>query len=283
MKGGLLGRSAESWHTTGWGGSEMSLLSGCCSCNGRGPGCPETQQGECSADASWGLHSSSPHVTNVSLNVMSVPNPNSRGSSSEAPASASGAVDAGRRRIVTAAMEVFGRLGFGKTTIQDIVAAAQVSRPLFYRRFRNKQHVFEVVVDQLITEWNETLIDEVSCAPGGSAGALRTLHEASLEYGRARPLFHRLLTRDTQLLLSTRSEVIDRGAAALRHLIEEILRRGVEAGEVRADVEIEHMADLLTEIHVAYTDRVVISGAPLDPTLVDGLLECMLRGVLCDA
>jgi AcrR family transcriptional regulator len=192
-------------------------------------------------------------------------------------------VDAGRRRIVTAAMEVFGRLGFGKTTIQDIVAAAQVSRPLFYRRFRNKQHVFEVVVDQLITEWNETLIDEVSCAPGGSAGALRTLHEASLEYGRARPLFHRLLTRDTQLLLSTRSEVIDRGAAALRHLIEEILRRGVEAGEVRADVEIEHMADLLTEIHVAYTDRVVISGAPLDPTLVDGLLECMLRGVLCDA
>ena len=191
------------------------------------------------------------------------------------------ALDAGRRQILAAAADVFGRVGFHKATIQDIVAAARVSRPLFYRRFRNKEHVFEVVVDQLITEWNETLVDEVSRASGGTAGALRVLHEASLEYGRARPLFHRLLTRDTQLLLSTRGEVLDRGSAALRQLIEEILRRGTRAGEVRADVQIEHMADLLTEIHVAYTDRIVITGAPLDPALAGGILECMLRGVLC--
>jgi len=190
-------------------------------------------------------------------------------------------LDVGRRQILAAAADVFGRVGFHKATIQDIVAAARVSRPLFYRRFRNKEHVFEVVVDQLITEWNETLIDEVSRAPGGTAGALRVLHEASLEYGRARPLFHRLLTRDTQLLLSTRGEVLDRGSAALRQLIEEILRRGTRAGEVRADVEIGHMADLLTEIHVVYTDRIVITGAPLDPALAEGILECMLRGVLC--
>ena len=189
--------------------------------------------------------------------------------------------DAAHHQLIVAATEVFGRLGLSKTTVQDIVSAAQVSRPLFYRRFRNKEHVFEAVVEQLMTEWNETLVAEVSRASGGTAGALRVLHEVSLEYGRARPLFHRLLTRDTQLLLSTQSEVLDRGSAALRHLIEEILRLGVRSGEVRADVEIEHMADLLTEIHVAYTDRVVITGAPLDPALTEGILECMLRGVLC--
>ncbi len=199
---------------------------------------------------------------------------------SEPRASGLDAADSGYRRIVAAAVEVFGRQGFAKTSVQDIVAAAQVSRPLFYRRFRNKEHVFEIVVDQLITEWNETLVDEVSRAPGGTAGALRVLHEVSLEYGRTRPLFHQLLTRDTQLLLATQSEVIDRGTAALRRLIEEILHRGATAGEVRADVQIDHMADLLTEIHLAYTDRVVISGAQLDPTLVEGVLECMLRGVL---
>ena len=33
---------------------------------------------------------------------------------------------------------------------------------------------------------------------------------------------------------------------------------------------------------LAYTDRVVISGAPLDPSLVEGVLECMLRGVLSE-
>ena len=198
-----------------------------------------------------------------------------------APSSArSDASDAAHRRILAAATEVFGQLGFHKATVQDIVASAQVSRPLFYRRFRDKQHVFEVVVDRLITEWNETLVDEVSRSKGGTAEALRVLHEASLEYGRTWPLFHRLLTRDTQLLLSTETEVIERGAIALRRLIEEILVRGVGAGEVREDVEISHMVDLLTEIHLAYTNRVVISGAPLDGALVEGILECMLRGVL---
>jgi AcrR family transcriptional regulator len=189
-------------------------------------------------------------------------------------------LDEGHRRILAAATEVFGQLGYQKTTIQDIVAGAGVSRPLFYRRFQDKQQVFRVVVDQLITEWNETIVDAVSRAPGGTAGALRALHEVSFEYGRARPLLHRLLTRDTQLLLATQTDVIERGTSALRGVIEEILRRGATSGEVRSDVAIEHMTDLLTEIHLAYTDRVVITGAPLGPSLIEGVLECTLRGVL---
>ncbi len=175
---------------------------------------------------------------------------------------------------------MFGSLGFTKATVQDIVAAAQVSKPLFYRHFSNKQHVFEVVTDQLLKEWHEALIDEVSRARGGAAEELRILQTASLEYGCARPLFHRLLTRDTQLLLSTQSDVIARASDALRRLTEAILRRGVESGEVRPDLCVEHMADFLTEIHLAYTDRVVVTGAPIASGLARAIPECMLRGVL---
>jgi AcrR family transcriptional regulator len=180
-----------------------------------------------------------------------------------------------------AAANVFGSLGFTKATVQDIVAAAQVSKPLFYRHFKNKQHVFEVVVDRLLKEWNEALVEEVSRVGGGTAEALRVLQIASLEYGCARPLFHRLLTRDTQLLLATQSDVIDRASDALRGLIEGILQRGVESGEVRSDLGVEHMADFLTEIHLAYTDRVVVTGAPIPPGLAEAIPECMLGGVLC--
>jgi AcrR family transcriptional regulator len=42
-----------------------------------------------------------------------------------------GATNTAHRRLIAAATEVFGRLGFSKTTVQDIVSAAQVSRPLF--------------------------------------------------------------------------------------------------------------------------------------------------------
>src|SRR5262249_12079332 len=141
----------------------------------------------------------------------------------ERPRTAPGGVfDEGQRRILAAAAEAFGQLGYHKTTIQDIVLGAGVSRPLFYGRLRDKQHVCEVVVDELITEWNESVVDAVSRARGGTAAALRALHEVSLRYGRAHPLLHRLLTRDTQLLLSTRTDVIERGTDALRGVIREI-------------------------------------------------------------
>jgi AcrR family transcriptional regulator len=193
------------------------------------------------------------------------------------------ATNAATRRILAVAAEIFDRLGFQKATIADVVAGAKVSRPLFYRRFRDKQHLFEVVVDRLITEWNETLVDEVTRTRGGAAEELRVLHEVSLEYGRDQPLLHRLLTRDTQLLLATESDVIERGSAALRELITQILRRGRAAGEVRPDIAIDAMADFLTEVHLAYTDRVVITGAPLADDLVQGVLDCMLGAVLSGA
>ena len=63
-----------------------------------------------------------------------------------------------RDRIIAAAIEVFGSFGFAKATIQEIAAAAHVSKPLFYRHFDNKQHVFEVVVDRVFTDWRESLM-----------------------------------------------------------------------------------------------------------------------------
>ena len=186
----------------------------------------------------------------------------------------------GTERIISAAIEVFGHHGFPKTTVEDVITLAGVSRPLFYRRFKSKEHLFEVVVDRLIMGWNATLVEEVERKGGGTAASLRVLHEVSLEYGRARPLFHRVLTRDTQLLLGNESGVLERGNRALRSLFSQIRARGRELGDVREDLEVSHMADFLTEVHIAYTDRIVITGAPLEDSLSETVLGCMLGAVL---
>ena len=44
---------------------------------------------------------------------------------------------------------VFGTYGFSKSTVQEIAATALVSKPLFYRQFKNKQDVFEAVIEQV--------------------------------------------------------------------------------------------------------------------------------------
>jgi AcrR family transcriptional regulator len=183
-------------------------------------------------------------------------------------------------RIVAAAIEVFGTFGFVKATIQEIAARAHVSKPLFYRNFENKQNVFEIVVDRVFTEWRQALIDEVTRNEGDTAQALRILFLTALEYGRARPLLNRLLTRDSQLLLSTQSDVWDRACLALTQLIEQILHRGIEAGRVRSDLPVEYMADLLTEINFTYANRQLISGIAIEPDRAEALTACMLDGVM---
>lgn len=44
--------------------------------------------------------------------------------------------------ILQAGAEVFGRLGYAATRVEDILAEAHVSRPTFYRFFANKDEVF---------------------------------------------------------------------------------------------------------------------------------------------
>jgi len=182
-------------------------------------------------------------------------------------------------RIVAAAIEVFGTYGFAKATIQEIAAAAHVSKPLFYKHFKNKQDVFERVVERVFSDWRQALIAEVERTPGGAAETLRVLFVTALEYGRARPLLSRMLTRDSQLLLSTQSDVWDRACSALRELVEGILRRGIEAGEIRSDLPIEYMADTLTEIHFAFANRQILGGMAIEPERSAAIAACMLDGV----
>jgi TetR/AcrR family transcriptional regulator len=52
--------------------------------------------------------------------------------------------------ILRGAAEAFGRLGYARTSVQDILQAAGVSRRTFYRVFRSKDDVFHVLFDQSV-------------------------------------------------------------------------------------------------------------------------------------
>lgn len=60
-----------------------------------------------------------------------------------------------RTRILRGAVQVFGKLGFGATSVEAILAAAEVSRRTFYKEFRSKEDVlrelFESSVQRLLT------------------------------------------------------------------------------------------------------------------------------------
>lgn len=55
---------------------------------------------------------------------------------------------ANRAAILTAAREVFGRLGFGATTVRDIIRATGLASGTFYNYFRSKEEVFQAIQDE---------------------------------------------------------------------------------------------------------------------------------------
>lgn len=195
---------------------------------------------------------------------------------------------AASRRILAAAESCFGTLGFQKTTVVEIAAAAQVSKPLVYRYFESKERLYEIVIGRVVESWNEELLAELSLAPeasstesaGGVAGALRRMHRASLDFARRRPLLRGLLAKESRLLLASYSDVVERTNALLKAQIEQCIQSGIDAGTVRLDLPVDAMADAVTEIHLAYVERVVSGTETPDAERVAlDAFECLLFGI----
>jgi AcrR family transcriptional regulator len=190
--------------------------------------------------------------------------------------------DRGRRQtaILDAAEAVFGAQGFQKTTMNDIAVAANVSRPLLYRYFRDKEGILDTVVERVVREWNEVLVAEAARTTPGTAHTVRLVLLASLNFARSREVLHGLLARESRLALADYSDVIDRGNDMLRGLIREILGAGVRRGDVRADLDLDDLAHVVSEVFLAYADHIVQGEDEMGERRIEVILETLLHGFI---
>ena len=190
--------------------------------------------------------------------------------------------DRGNRQtaILDAAEAVFGAQGFQKTTMNDIAVAANVSRPLLYRYFRDKEGILDTVVERVVREWNEVLVAEAARTTPGTAHTVRLVLLASLNFARSREVLHGLLARESRLALADYSDVIDRGNDMLRGLIREILGAGVRRGDVRADLDLDDLAHVVSEVFLAYADHIVQGEDEMGERRIEVILETLLHGFI---
>jgi AcrR family transcriptional regulator len=66
--------------------------------------------------------------------------------------------DATRERILAGAAEAFARLGLASTRVEDILQAADVSRPTFYKAFDSKDDLFEALSERHHRDIRERII-----------------------------------------------------------------------------------------------------------------------------
>ena len=186
-----------------------------------------------------------------------------------------------RQRILEAARAGFGQLGFAKATVDSIASEAGVSNGLLYQFFRNKEHLFEVVIGELLRDWARAISLRDEPEPATASEALEAMFRASVEFARANPLLPKLLSEDAQLQLERfRLRGKDR-VEPHRELVAGILERGVAAGEFHADLDIPAAADVVCQLQSDYANRAYRRDPlhPATPALIDAAIRLVARGL----
>src|SRR5215468_4416343 len=175
-----------------------------------------------------------------------------------------------RRRVLAAARACFGEAGFAGATVGAIARGAGVSNGLLYQFFRGKEHLFEVVLGEILADWVRAMVPRDAAGESASA-ALEGMFRRSVEFCRRHPLLPALLRGDQALELSRIREAGRDRVQPHRDLVASLLRHGIEAGEFKPDLAVPAVADVICQLQADYSARAYRRDPdyPDSPDLVD--------------
>jgi AcrR family transcriptional regulator len=174
------------------------------------------------------------------------------------------------RAIIAAALELIAERGVAAVRMDDVAERAGVGKATIYRRYRSK--------DELVTDAVGSMVNTIEIPDSGSTRSdLLILMRQAVELysgsfaARLMPTLVDEMSRNAELAEVARDRFLSGRRAALRTVFD----RGVERGDLDPDLDVELALDVLAG-PIFY--RLLITGAPLDAPLAEGVVELVLRG-----
>ena len=179
------------------------------------------------------------------------------------------------RAILETTLELIAERGAHAFRTEDVAARAGVGKGAIYRRYRSKEELVTAAVAALVRE--EIAVPDTGSTRGDLLALMREaveLYRSSLP-GRLMPKLIGAMADNPELARAVR----DRFLAVRRSALSEVLRRGVERGDLRPDLDLELALDVLGG-PLFY--RLLVTGGPLDEQLAEGVADLILRGFAPD-
>jgi AcrR family transcriptional regulator len=183
-----------------------------------------------------------------------------------------------KQTVIQAAMPLFARFGFRKTSVDELARAARVSKATIYAHFDSKEAIFaEVVRSEGARVF--ALMDAAVAAARGFDAKLRAFFESFLDAINASELLQQASSEVMAELLPLAQEVDSELEAEGYARLRAIVAAGVEAGELEITGDIDTVARALDlaafSLHLACLDR---DEARVRRDL-PALLDLLLRGL----
>ena len=176
------------------------------------------------------------------------------------------------RAILRAAVDLLADEGYGGVTMEGVAARAGVGKATVYRRWPCKS---ALVVDAV------TACRESGSQPPDTGSTRDDLlvfvrgfmhHLRTSDAGRVMPALVAELSRNPELAEEFREGFVQ----PRRAKVLEAVRRGVERGEVRPDVDAELIADGVVALLM---HRFLVTGMEIDDELPDRVVDVLWRGI----
>jgi AcrR family transcriptional regulator len=190
-----------------------------------------------------------------------------------------------REGLLAAALEVFLTHGFQAARVEDIAQLAGVGKGSVYLHFRDKESLFQAVVDECVVtrlEQAEALANEFSGTATELLGVM--LHNNLIEFwGSQSSGIHKLVIAESQRFPELASNYYRTITLRARSLIESVLKLGIAQDEYR-DMDVRYTARFILNA----LDNEVIQAhafsadddAQFDPhRFIDALLELVTKGL----
>jgi AcrR family transcriptional regulator len=176
--------------------------------------------------------------------------------------------------ILRATIELLSEEGYEGLSIEGVAARAGVGKTTVYRRWPSKE---PLVVDA-IKRYRSP--EDPAPPPAGEStrdALVRVLNHFTRAMGPSESdrMVAGLLaemSRNAELARAVRTGVLE----PRRSFVFAILKRGIERGEIRQDIDLEVVADLLGGPAVT---RVFLTGGAITPRLVRKVVDTMLDGI----
>jgi AcrR family transcriptional regulator len=183
-----------------------------------------------------------------------------------------------RESILVASKELFSRLGFKKTAVDDIARKAQVAKGTIYNYFRSKEEIYRDVLQKegktLIVKIREAMRDQKT-----PQLKLREMIIAKIKYYKELSLLYEISRqRAEDLLPVVKKELAEIDRQEL-NVIKEILEEGVSSSVFQA-INIPSTAKALVAavkgLEIGWSLEMELEGATAE---IDDLLQILFHGL----
>ena len=166
--------------------------------------------------------------------------------------------EATRQRVVVAARDLFDTHGYQGTTIREIARHAGVSVGSVFTTFASKGEILSEVMQARLDPLYAEIDRVMPHVRGATADRLRTLFAIHFEFEAQHVrLFLSHIAAAYDWTLAPGARPYGR-TPRLQEVLREVLEKGLEDGDVRADVDYQEIIDLLMSAY-AWTYRLVVT------------------------